>query len=146
MNLQLLDKYDKLPLTGDQAYVYNTVTRLPLDMADSFVKEALQANESFRILHKRLEIFDVLPHLDVRVLIFVGSLLRHRFEAVLWAYSLMRWVEDGDHHEGTLTWAWFVERFPNRVPSAITMRQAWESQKAADMPNGNYLDSQEAWV
>ena len=73
---------------------------------------------------------------------FMGLLCSSPGEAVLYAHTLKELAcENG----GEFNLNDMARAFPNGFPSREEMAKAWEAQKVAGAPGGNYLDTPGAW-
>lgn len=139
MNLKLLNEYPQTQMTEQQANImFNIMMGVPEE-----VYEQLADTFTHRLLSARLAAVKETATVDRRVIAFLTAILDRPGTAVLYAHTLCHRAMAKPNR--TYSWDDFINDFAHGFPDEDQLRIAWDAQKIANAPGGNYLDTQEAW-
>lgn len=139
MELKLLNEYPQTEMTEQQGNImFNIMMGVPEE-----VYEQLAGTFTHRLLLGRLPSGPEGVTVDRRVIAFLTATLDRPGTAVLYAHTLCHRAKAKPNN--AYSWDDFINDFANGFPDEDQLRIAWDAQKMAGAPNGNYLDTQEAW-
>lgn len=142
MELKLLNEYPQRPMPGD---VGTAMLSLLMGCVNEEGVEHVLANEFIpQVMMKRLQLAGIGERFDIDkgVIVFIALQCTTPGIAVMYAHTLKELaIRKGAQY----TIRDLAEDFPIGFPDNDSLREAWDAQKMAGAPGGNYLDTQEAW-